>query len=108
MSGSFDDRRKGFESKWAHDAEIQFKMMARRNKLLGLWAAGEMGLSGDKADAYAKSVVAADIEEPGDEDVFRKIRGDLDKTKYSDHSIRVKMADLLEAAAEQIQNETKK
>lgn len=108
MSGSFDDRRKGFESKWAHDAEIQFKMMARRNKLLGLWAAGEMGLSGDKADAYAKSVVAADFEEPGDEDVFRKIRGDLDKTKYSDHSIRVKMADLLEAAAEQIQNETKK
>jgi hypothetical protein len=108
MSGSFDNRRKGFESKWAHDAEIQFKIMARRNKLLGLWAAGEMGLAGDKADAYAKSVVAADFEEPGEEDVFRKVRGDLDKAKYSDHAIRVRMADLLETAAEQIQSETKK
>ena len=77
MSGSFDDRRKGFESKWAHDAELQFKIMARRNKLLGLWAAAEMGLSVDKADAYAKAVVAADFEEPGDEDVFRKVRKDI-------------------------------
>ena len=108
MSGSFDDRRKGFESKWAHDAEVQFKIMARRNKLLGLWAAAEMGLAGDKADAYAKSVVAADFEEPGEEDVFRKVRGDLDKAKFSDHAIRVRMADLLETAAEQIQSETKK
>jgi len=108
MSGSFDDRRKGFESKWAHDAEIQFRIMARRNKLLGLWAAAEMGLAGDKADAYAKSVVAADFEEPGEEDVFRKVRGDLDKAKFSDHAIRVRMADLLETAAEQIQSETKK
>ena len=108
MSGSFDDRRKGFESKWAHDAEIQFRIMARRNKLLGLWVAGEMGLSGDKADTYAKSVVAADFEEPGEEDVFRKVRGDLDKAKYSDHAIRVRMADLLDTAAEQVQSETKK
>jgi hypothetical protein len=108
MSGSFDDRRKGFESKWAHDAEVQFKIMARRNKLLGLWAAAEMGLAGDKADAYAKSVVAADFEEPGEEDVFRKVRSDLDKTKFSDHAIRSKMADLLETAAEQIQSESKK
>ena len=108
MSGSFDDRRKGFESKWAHDAEVQFKIMARRNKLLGLWAAAEMGLAADKADAYAKSVVAADFEEPGEEDVFRKVRGDLDKAKFSDHAIRVRMADLLETAAEQIQSETKK
>ena len=108
MSGSFEDRRKGFESKWAHDAEIQFKIMARRNKLLGLWAAAEMGLSGDKAEAYAKSVVAADFEEPGEEDVFRKVRAGLDKTKHSDHAIRSKMADLLETAAVQIQSETKK
>jgi len=108
MSGSFDDRRKGFESKWAHDAEVQFKIMARRNKLLGLWAAAEMGLAGDKADAYAKSVVAADFEEPGEEDVFRKVRGDLDKAKYSDHAIRVRMADLLDTAAEQVQSETMK
>jgi hypothetical protein len=108
MSGSFDDRRKGFESKWAHDAEMQFKIMARRNKLLGLWAAGEMGLSADRADAYAKAVIASDFEEPGDEDVFRKVRADLDRTKYSDHTIRHKMADLLETASEQVQNEVKK
>ena len=108
MSGSFDDRRKGFESKWAHDEEMQFKIMARRNKLLGLWAAGEMGLAGEKADAYAKAVIAADFEEPGDEDVFRKVRGDLDAAKYSDHAIRHKMADLLELAAEQVQHEAKK
>jgi len=108
MSGSFDDRRKGFESKWAHDAEMQFKMMARRNKLLGLWAAGEMGLTAEKADAYAKAVVASDFEEPGDEDVFRKVRGDLDRAKYSDHAIRHKMAEFLDTAAEQVQNEVKK
>lgn len=108
MSGSFEDRRKGFESKWAHDAEMQFKIMARRDKLLGLWVAGELGLSGDKADAYAKSVVIADMEEPGDEDVFRKVRADLDKNQYSDHAIRHKMVDLLEVASEQVQHETKK
>lgn len=108
MSGSFEDRRRGFESKWAHDAEMQFKIMARRNKLLGQWAAGEMALSGEKADQYAKAVVAADFEEPGDEDVFRKVRADLDKAKYSDHAIRMKMAELLEVAAEQVQHEVKK
>ena len=108
MSGSFEDRRRGFESKWAHDAEMQFKIMARRNKLLGQWAAGEMGLSGEKADAYAKAVVAADFEEPGEEDVFRKVRADLDKAKYSDHAIRQKMADLLEVASDQVQHEVKK
>ena len=108
MSGSFDDRRKGFESKWAHDAEMQFRIMARRNKLLGLWAASEMGLPAEKADAYAKAVVASDFEEPGDEDVFRKVRGDLDKSKFTDHAIRHKMVDLLEVASEQVQNEVKK
>ena len=108
MSGSFEDRRRGFESKWAHDAEMQFRIMARRNKLLGQWAAGEIGLSGEKADDYAKAVVAADFEEPGDEDVFRKVRADLDKAKYSDHAIRQKMADLLEVASDQVQHEVKK
>ena len=108
MSGSFEDRRRGFESKWAHDAEMQFRIMARRNKLLGQWVAGEIGLSGEKADAYAKAVVAADFEEPGDEDVFRKVRADLDKAKYSDHAIRQKMADLLEVASDQVQHEVKK
>jgi hypothetical protein len=108
MSGSFDDRRKGFESKWAHDADMQFRIMARRDKLLGLWVAAELGLAGEKADAYAKSVVVADLSEPGDEDVFRKVRGDLDKAKFSDHSIRQKMADLLDVATEQVQQEVNK
>jgi hypothetical protein len=108
MSGSFEDRRKGFESKWAHDADMQFRIMARRDKLLGLWVAAELGLAGEKADAEAKSVVVADLSEPGDEDVFRKVRGDLDKAKFSDHSIRQKMADLLDVATEQVQQEVKK
>jgi hypothetical protein len=107
MSGSFDDRRRGFESKWAHDADMQFKIMARRNKLLGLWAAEQNGKTGDAAAAYAKEVVAADFEEPGDEDVFRKVRKDLDAAKVSDHAIRKKMADLLDLAAEQVQAESK-
>jgi hypothetical protein len=106
MSGSFDDRRKGFESKWAHDADMQFKIMARRNKLLGLWVAEQTGKTGDAAAAYAKEVVAADFEEPGDEDVFRKVRKDL-PAAITDHVIRKKMADLLDAAAEQVQNEAK-
>lgn len=106
MSGSFDDRRKGFESKWAHDADMQFKIMARRNKLLGLWAAGQMGRTGDAAAAYAKEVIVADMEEPGDEDVFRKVRGDLD-AKITDATIRHQMADLLDIAAEQVQKEAK-
>ena len=106
MSGSFDDRRKGFESKWAHDADMQFKIMARRNKLLGLWAAAQMGKSGDAAQAYAKEVIVADMEEPGDEDVFRKVRKDLGPS-VSDATIRHQMADLLDAAAEQVQKEAK-
>jgi hypothetical protein len=108
MSGSFDDRRKGFESKWAHDAEMQFKIVTRRNSLLGGWAAGEMGLSGEKAHDYAKSVVAAEFDKPGDEGVFDKVRGDLDKAKFSDHAIRHKMMELLDSASEQVQNELKK
>ncbi|MEI9996478.1 MAG: DUF1476 domain-containing protein [Rhizomicrobium sp.] len=106
MSGSFDDRRKGFEAKWAHDADMQFKIMARRNKLLGLWAAGEMGKSADEAAAYAKEVIAADFEEAGDEDVFRKLRKDLGP-QIADQVIRHKMLDLLETAAEQVQGEGK-
>ena len=74
---TFDDRENAFESKFAHDAEMQFKAEARRNKLLGLWAAGLMGKSGDAADAYAKEVIKADFQEAGDDDVFRKVSGDL-------------------------------
>ena len=106
MSGGFKDREKGFESKFAHDQETQFKVMNRRNKLLGLWAAELMGKSGDAAAAYAKEVVAADFEEPGDEDVFRKARQDLPPS-HTDAEIRARMSALLETAAEQIHNEAK-
>ena len=70
---NFDDREKAQEAKYAHDQEISFKANARRNKLLGLWVAEQLGLSGDAADAYAREVIESDFEEPGDEDVFRKV-----------------------------------
>jgi hypothetical protein len=74
---TFDDRESAFENKFAHDEEMQFKITARRNKLVGLWAAEKMGLTPEEADAYGKSVVQADFEEAGDEDVIRKLLGDL-------------------------------
>ena len=103
MSG-LKDREDGFEKKFAHDAELKFKAEARRNKLLGLWAAEILGKSGDDADAYAKEVVIADFEEAGDEDVFRKVRGDLDDAT-SDDIIREAMRSLLATAIDQIQSE---
>ena len=104
MSG-FDKRREGYESKFAHDQDLKFKATARRNKLVGLWAAGKLGLSGTEADDYAKEVVKADFEEAGEEDVFRKIRRDFDAKKLaiSDHQIRREMEDLMTTAVEQIQ-----
>jgi hypothetical protein len=104
MSG-FDKRREGYESKFAHDQDLKFKATARRNKLIGLWAAEKMGLSGTAADDYAKEVVKADFEEAGEEDVFRKIRRDFDakKLNISDHQIRREMEDLMTTAVEQIQ-----
>ena len=97
---TFDDREKGFEGKFAHDAEIEFKATARRNKLLGLWAAEKLGLSGPEADSYAKSVVTGDIENVGEHDVTRKIRKDLaDKgVVQSDHQIDRVMAELMAKA----------
>ena len=97
---TFDKREEGFEKKFAHDEELQFKAGARRNKLLGLWAAEKLGLAGAEADAYAKSVVVADFEEAGDEDVFRKIRGDFDakNVDQSDHQIRRTMDELMAKA----------
>lgn len=102
---TFDDRQQGFEGKFAHDEELRFKATARRNKLLGLWAAEKLGLTGDDAAAYAKEVVRADFEEAGDEDVFRKIRGDFDngKVEQSDHQIRRTMDELMHTAIDQIQ-----
>ncbi|BDW99836.1 DUF1476 domain-containing protein [Maricaulis maris] len=105
MSG-INDREKGFENKFAHEQENEFKATARRNKLLGLWAAGLMGIDGAEADAYAKSVVIADFEEAGDDDVFRKVRADLDakNVELSDHLLRKQMDDLMETALEQIRS----
>ena len=97
-----NDREKGFERKFAHDEELKFKATARRNKLLGLWAAEKMGKTGEEVEAYARTVVAADFEEAGDEDVFRKVRADLPQGKASDVEIRRAMQDLLATAVEQI------
>ncbi len=74
---SFDDRQKAFEAKYARDQEMQFKIIARRNRLLGMWAAAKMGLTDAEADAYAREVIRSDFEEAGDEDVIRKLLGDL-------------------------------
>lgn len=101
---TFDDRERAFENKYAHDAEMQFKAEARRNKLLGLWAADLMGKSGDAAADYAKEVVKADFEEAGHEDVVRKVSGDLGG-KVSDDEIRSKMTELLIEAKAQIMKE---
>ena len=100
------DREEGFERKFAHDEELRFKAMARRNRLLGQWAAEKLGKSGDEADAYAKEVVMADFEEAGDEDVFRKLRGDFDgaAVTVSDHQIRRTMEELLHQAIDQVKN----
>jgi hypothetical protein len=97
---TFDKREEGFEKKFAHDAELQFKANARRNKLLGLWAAEKLGMSGAEADAYAKAVIMADFDEPGDGDVFKKIRTDFDAkgVTLSDQQIRRTMDELLAKA----------
>jgi hypothetical protein len=102
---TFDKRKEGYESKFAHDEELRFKSTARRNKLLGLWAAEKLGKSGEAADTYAREVIRADMEEAGDEDVFRKIRGDFDAAgvAQSDHQIRRTMQELLAEAVAQIE-----
>jgi hypothetical protein len=104
---NFEDREKGFERKFAHDEELKFKATARRNKLLGMWAAAEMGITGDAAQGYAREVIKADLEQPGEEDVFRKIRKDFDAkgVQQSDHQIRRKMSDLMSQAIAQIEDE---
>jgi len=106
MTG-FDDREGAFENKFVHDEELQFKAIARRNKLLGLWAAEKLGLSDEEASEYAKSVVRSDFEEPGEEDVYRKIKGDFDGagTEVSEADIRTAMRDLMVTAIDQIKND---
>jgi hypothetical protein len=102
---TFDDRENAFETKYAHDAEMKFRVEARRNKLLGLWAAGLLGKTGDDAAAYAKEVVAADFEEAGDEDVVRKVAADLGG-KADAASVRAKLAEFLGEAKRQLMNES--
>ncbi|MGA0541619.1 DUF1476 domain-containing protein [Neotabrizicola sp. VNH66] len=101
---TFDDRENAFEAKFAHDSEMQFKAEARRNKLVGLWAAGLMGKTGDAADAYAREVVSADFEEAGHEDVVRKVVADL-AGKASADEVRAKLTELLPVAKAQLMSE---
>jgi len=106
---TFDEREKAFEQKFFHDEELRFRATARRNKLFGIWAAEKMGLSGSEAEDYAKTVVKADLQEAGDEDVLRKVDGDL-KAKganVSDTELRTKLVDMMVEAVKQIEAERK-
>ena len=106
---TFEDREKGFERKFAHDEELKFRATARRNRLIGLWAADKMGLTGDEAQAYAREVIKADLAEPGDEDVFRKVRADFDAkgVDQSDHQISRIIGEMMAEAVRQIEAEAK-
>ncbi len=103
---TFDRREEGFESKFAHDADLRFKAEARRNKLVGAWAADLMGLKGDEATAYGKELIKEDLKEAGDDDVFRKLRADFDtkKVEQSDHQIRRTLDEMMAKAVEEIQS----
>ena len=104
---TFDNREKAFEKKFEHDQQLQFRTEMRRNKLIGLWAADLMGLTGADADAYAKEVIDADFEEPGPEDVIRKIKGDFEAkgVDKSDRQIRRQLDECMDEAREQIMGE---
>ncbi len=108
MSG-FDERKSVEENKYALDQELRFKANARRNKLLGLWAAELLGKSGDDANAYAVEVVKSDFEAPGDDDVFQKVKGDLSKAgvPVTDHQIQRQMEELMATAIDQVKSEKK-
>ena len=105
MSTTFDDRERAYETKFAHDAELRFKAEARRNRLLGEWAAELLGKTGDEARTYALTVVTSDFEEPGEDDVFRKLAADLDG-KADEATIRAKMAELRAEARRQVAEES--
>ena len=101
---TFDERERAFENKFAHDEEMMFRITARRNRLLGAWAAGLMGLTPEEADAYAKAVVQAEFEESGDEDVVRKLYGDLvsAQVEIDEAAIRTAMDEKLVEARRQL------
>ena len=105
---TFEERGKGFETKYKRDQELQFKVMARRNKLLGLWAAEKMGITGADADTYAKDVVASDFDRPGDDDVLEKVHGDLEGNglSMSAPDVRKEMERLVDVARQQIEAES--
>ena len=96
--GSFDEREKGFEKKFVHDEELQFKISARKNKYLGEWASKILGYKDEKVQEYIQSVIKSDFAEAGDEDVFRKLKKDLENRNISDEEIRKKMDELFEQA----------
>ncbi|MGB3718612.1 MAG: DUF1476 domain-containing protein [Proteobacteria bacterium] len=102
---TFDEREKAFEKKFAHDQELKFKAEARRNKLLAEWAAEKLGLSGAEVEDYIRAVVRADLAEAGDQDVFRKVRGDFDAkgVQISDEELRSKMQEFLAEAVKQVE-----
>jgi hypothetical protein len=104
---SFDDRERGFEAKFARDQDSEFRVSARRNRLLGEWAGKLMGLEGEHLDNYAKAVVKSDFEQPGDEDVLRKVFQDLSGSGVaaSEGEVRMKMQELLAVAREQLKAE---
>lgn len=106
---TFDDREKAYEKKFAHDQELRFKAEARRNKMLGEWAATKLGLSGGEVEDYVKAVRKADLAEKGDEDVFRKLRADFDEKSVSvpDAELRAKMSEFLAEAVRQIESSSK-
>jgi hypothetical protein len=107
--GAFDDREKGFERKYQLDQDQQFRAQARRDKLFGQWAAGQLGYSGDKADAYAKEVAASNFEKPGDDDMLGKVRADFKagNVTVADNVLSAKLNECFSAAAAQISAETK-
>src|SRR2546423_15719757 len=110
MSGPFEDREKGYEAKWAHDEDLRFRTVARRNKLLGLWAAAQFGLIGPAAESYAHELLSLEVRGGRDEDIARKLHEDFASRgiAVSDHAIARKMEEVLVEAAEQVMRETKK
>jgi hypothetical protein len=104
---TFDDREKGFESKFAHEQELEFRAMARRNRLAGLWAAELMGLEGEHREDYARAIIRSDFEHPGDEDVIRKLVQDLSaaKVNITETEVRSKMEEFLAQAREHLKTE---
>ncbi|HEY3778185.1 MAG TPA: DUF1476 domain-containing protein [Rhizomicrobium sp.] len=109
MASAFEDRERNYEAKWAHDEDLRFRTVARRNKLLGLWAADRMGLVGAAADSYANALLDLEVRGGRDEDIARKVREDLEahRIPMSDHAIHRKMEVLLTEAAEQVMHEGK-